>query len=204
MPGQENETPKRDAVRRQQIMTAAMNVFARLGYAGATIANVAAEAGVAVGTIYNYFPSKRELLEAIAEGYIIRPFREIVEQRAGSDLEFIASIMENRLSLGIQDASRFLAMFNEIQRDPALRKRYVEESLGPIMRALEDYVRQRIADGTFREIDPALTVRAVGGMFIGFTLITHMEGEKTPVDFSDHARLAREMAGLVLEGVRCR
>jgi AcrR family transcriptional regulator len=201
---QENRREAGNGRRRGQIMTAAMAVFSRLGYDGATMANVAAEAGVAVGTIYNYFPSKRDLLEAIADSYVIAPFREIVENRSGDDLEFLAAVMENRLSLGIQDASRFLALFNEIQRDPALRKRYAEEALGPIMGALEDYVKQRTADGTFRELDPAVTVRAVGGMFIGFLLITRMEGDRTPVDLSDRARLAREMAHLVLEGVRCR
>lgn len=183
-------------------MRAAMTVFSRLGYDGATMANVAAEAGVAVGTIYNYFPGKRELLVAIADGHIIEPFREIVEGPRRSDLEFLAAIMENRLELGLQDISRFLALFNEIQRDPSLRRRYAEQALAPIMSKLEDYVRQRMAAGAFRDLDPALTVRAVGGMFIGFLLITRMEGDKTPVDLNNRPRLAREMASLVLEGVR--
>jgi len=200
---QQEQKQSNETKRREQIMAAAMSVFSRLGYDGATMANVAAEAGVAVGTIYNYFPSKRDLLEAIADDYIIAPFQKIVENRSENDLEFLAAVMENRLSLGIQDASRFLALFNEIQRDPALRRRYAEEALGPIIRTLEGYVRERMADGTFRELDPAVTVRAVGGMFIGFVLITRMEGDTTPIDLNDHARLAREMASLVMEGVRC-
>lgn len=193
-----------DAKRREQIASAAMNVFSRLGYDGATMANVAAEAGVAVGTIYNYFQSKRDLLEAIADDYVITPFRELVANRSGSDMAFLSAIIENRLTLGLQDVSRFLALFNEIQRDPALRKRYAEEALGPIMSTLEGYVRQRIAEGTFRELDPAVTVRAVGGMFIGFMLIARMEGDATPVDLSDRPRLAGELARLVLDGTRCR
>ena len=193
-----------DAKRREQIASAAMNVFSRLGYDGATMANVAAEAGVAVGTIYNYFQSKRDLLEAIADDYVITPFRELVANRSGSDMAFLSAIIENRLTLGLQDVSRFLALFNEIQRDPALRKRYAEEALGPIMSTLEGYVRQRIAEGTFRELDPAVTVRAVGGMFIGFMLIARMEGDATPIDLSDRPRLAGELARLVLDGTRCR
>lgn len=198
----DSKAPK-DEGRREQLMAAAMNVFSRLGYDGSTMANIAAEAGVAVGTIYNYFPSKRDLLEAITEGYIIKVFRQLVEKRSSDDLEFITAIMESRLNLGLQDAGRFLALFNEIQRDPELRKRYNEEALGPILRMLEGYVRNRTAEGTFRELDPALTVRAYGGMFIGFLLLVRMEGENTPIDLSDRVRLAREMATLVLEGVRC-
>jgi AcrR family transcriptional regulator len=192
------------AQRRGQIMDAAMAVFSREGYDGATIANVAAEAGVAVGTVYNYFPSKRELLVEIAENYVIAPFRQIVENRPGNDLEFLAAIMENRLSLGLDDISRFLALVNEVQRDPALRQRYADQALGPVLNKLEDYIRMRIKDGTFRELDPALIVRAVGGMYIGFLLIVQMEGDKTPVNTGNRQRLAREMANLVLEGVRRR
>ena len=202
-----SEQTRRDArteARRDQLMKAAMSIFSRLGYDGSTMANVATEAGVAVGTIYNYFPSKRDLLEAIADNFIIAPLRKLVENQSGSDLEFVTNIMEQRLSLGMQDAGRFLALFNEIQRDPALRRRYTEEALGPIMRSLEGYVRARMKDGTFRELDPALTVRAIGGMFIGFMLLIRMEGDLTPVDTTDRSRLAREMARLVLEGTRCR
>ena len=190
--------------RRAQIMHAAMTVFSRMGYGGATMSNVATEAGVAVGTVYNYFPSKRELLVAIAENYVIAPFREIVENRPGNDREFLAAILENRLSLGLEDITRFLALINEVQRDPQLRRRYCEQALLPVLNKLEEYVRQRMADGTFREMDPALIVRAVGGMYIGFLLIGQLEGNRTPVNMNNPAQLAREMADLVLDGVRTR
>ena len=201
MPSREDRKQRITRERQEQIMEAALNVFSRRGYAGATMPEIAREAGVAVGTIYNYFPSKRELLVAIADSYIIDPFRAIVQQQKGSDLEFLAAIMENRLNLGLQDMGRFLALFNEIQRDPDLRKRYAEEALTPIMTKLEEYVMARTADGVFREVDPAMAVRAVGGMFIGFMLIVRMEGDKTPVDLNDRQKLAQEMAKLVLRGV---
>ena len=205
MPSNQPDQPKTVAERRRaHLITSAARVFSRLGYAYTAMADVAAEAGVAVGTIYNYFPSKRDLLEATAEDYIIAPLREIVANPPASEMEFLVAIIENRLNLGLKDAGRFVTMVNELQRDPALRRRYAEKSLGPILRDLEDYVRQRMEDGTFREFDPASLVRAVGGMFVGFVLITRMEGDKTPVDVSDPARVARAMAELVLDGLRCR
>ncbi len=201
----EPDQPKTVAEQRQaHLMTAAARVFSRLGYAHTTMANVAAEAGVAVGTIYNYFPSKRDLLEALAVDYVIAPLREIVADPPASEMEFLVALMENRLNLGLTDASRFVAMINELHRDPALRRRYAEKAVGPILRDLEDYVRQRVENGTFREFDPALLVRAVAGMFVGFVLVTRMEGDKTPVDLSDPARVARAMAEIVLDGIRCR
>ena len=44
---------------------AALRVFARRGYAGASVRDVAREAGVAQGLLYNYYPSKEALLVAV-------------------------------------------------------------------------------------------------------------------------------------------
>ena len=51
--------------RERRIVKAAERLFARKGYAEVAMEDVAARAGLAVGTIYNYFPSKSALLLAI-------------------------------------------------------------------------------------------------------------------------------------------
>jgi AcrR family transcriptional regulator len=53
--------------RRQQIMDSALHLFATEGYAHCTISNLAVHAGISKGLMYNYFSSKKELLEAIIE-----------------------------------------------------------------------------------------------------------------------------------------
>ena len=53
------------AVRREHILDAATRVFAARGFNGATIRDVARAAGVADGTIYNYFANKDALLFGI-------------------------------------------------------------------------------------------------------------------------------------------
>jgi AcrR family transcriptional regulator len=53
------------AERREDILTAARRVFARQGFRGTTIADIAGEAGVALGTIYLYFPSKEDVFAAL-------------------------------------------------------------------------------------------------------------------------------------------
>lgn len=51
--------------KRAQIFQSALHVFAEKGYHGATIDDVAADAKVAKGTIYNYFKSKSELFTQV-------------------------------------------------------------------------------------------------------------------------------------------
>lgn len=53
--------------RREQLLAAAAQVFARKGLAATKIADVAAAAGISHGLVYHYFPSKEELFTALVE-----------------------------------------------------------------------------------------------------------------------------------------
>src|SRR5207302_4299670 len=53
--------------RRAQLLDAAKRVFARRGYPAANIADICEEAGVARGTIYQYFRNKRDVLIALLD-----------------------------------------------------------------------------------------------------------------------------------------
>ena len=55
----------RTADRRREILAAATRAFDRHGYAGATIDSVATEAGIAKGSVYNYFRSKQDLFAQV-------------------------------------------------------------------------------------------------------------------------------------------
>jgi AcrR family transcriptional regulator len=60
--------------RREEIMAAAKKVFARNGFHATTIADIAKEAELAYGSVYQYFASKDDLFQALmsAEGYALR------------------------------------------------------------------------------------------------------------------------------------
>jgi AcrR family transcriptional regulator len=66
------------------ILKAAAQVFARRGYAGATTNHIAERAGVSVGSLYEYFPSKDALLVALMEVHLAEG--ETVLQKAVVEL----------------------------------------------------------------------------------------------------------------------
>jgi len=53
------------ADRRRQILDAAVRVFARQGFHGCRVSDIADEAGVAYGLVYHYFRSKEEVLDTL-------------------------------------------------------------------------------------------------------------------------------------------
>ena len=55
--------------KRARLLAAARRLFAERGYAATTTAQLARAAGVAEGTVFHHFPSKRALLEAVAGEY---------------------------------------------------------------------------------------------------------------------------------------
>ena len=69
-------------VTRRKILEAALRVFSRKGFNGATTSEIAREAGVAEGTIFRYFETKKDLLLKAADPVIMGSLRNILESTA--------------------------------------------------------------------------------------------------------------------------
>ena len=192
--------------RQKQILDAALAVFSRKGYGEATIPDIAREAGVAVGTIYNYYESKRDLLVSLVDAYVVtEPFRELLVQSGKADERtFVRSLIENRLDWGSENFERFLFVFTEILRDPELRQQFAEQVLASVLQFPEKFFKAKIASGDFRPLNHKLIVRAMVGMVIGFILLRKLEGEKSPAKGMPQPKLAAELADFVLEGLQKR
>ncbi len=189
--------------RRQQILEAALTVFSRKGYGEATIPDIAQEAGTAVGTIYNYYESKRDLLLSIFTTFIFtRPFVELLEHTLeADDRTFLSLLVEDRLNFGFENMDRFFFLMSEVQRDPELRQQYAREVLGPVLLLLEKYLDSRVASGVFRPMNTGIAARALGGAMIGFLLLCRIEGEGSPVQSMSRKELAARLADFVLKGL---
>jgi AcrR family transcriptional regulator len=82
--GERLEPRKRPVQRRSlatvdQVLTAAAQVFETYGYAAGTTNRIAERAGVSVGTLYQYFPSKEAVAVALLEGHIHETNRKLHE-----------------------------------------------------------------------------------------------------------------------------
>lgn len=73
---------KQDRSRRRQqvILEAAVHIFARDGIARARIVDIAAQAGVPLSSVYDYYPSKEELAYALPATRMGEFYAEFVEQ----------------------------------------------------------------------------------------------------------------------------
>ena len=90
----------RAANKREQILEAAKTLFSRNGFQATTTDAIAKEAGLAVGTIYNYFGNKEEILTAIFREASQRRARfwEAAERATASPRERIALFVEKHFA----------------------------------------------------------------------------------------------------------
>jgi AcrR family transcriptional regulator len=199
-----DKNPKRPTRRQEQILNAALEVFARKGYAAATVPEIAQAAGVAIGTIYIYYPSKRELFLAVIRNLLITvPLLNLFQKMSADQFPVIfKSIIQNRLSfIEGGNTARFLSLMGEIQRDPELKAMYLEQLIQPIMSRMEAFYRAQIESGRFRQFDPAVVVRAIGGMIIGLAILRVLEGANSPLERLPQGKLADDLLNLVFYGL---
>jgi AcrR family transcriptional regulator len=108
--------------RRNQILDAANTVFQRHGFHRASMAQVAAEAGMSVGQIYRYFENKEEVIAAISERDLeqsMQDMRAMLEDPAGVSAALLAGVDQGVAKmLDRPSAALFLEVMAEAARNP--------------------------------------------------------------------------------------
>jgi TetR/AcrR family transcriptional regulator, fatty acid metabolism regulator protein len=168
------------AARRTQILDAATRVFARKGFNRATIRDVARDAGVADGTIYNYFANKTDLLFGLLDRL------NDTERRPGSLAQvvdtslagFFRAYLRERVEALWANADLLHAVLPELLANPALRARYYDEVIAPTMALGEGAIQALAAGGRILNLDAALTTRILAGSLLGL-MVLQLLGDET-------------------------
>jgi AcrR family transcriptional regulator len=113
------------AARRQQILEAARVCFVRNGFHATSMQEVIAEAGLSVGAIYRYFPSKTSLIIGIAEETAAQVSDRLARVVRARNLSLVDAMV---LAAGLVDANSdddgqlrlAVQLWSEAMRDPAL------------------------------------------------------------------------------------
>lgn len=159
-PGRRRERLPRDE-RVADIMRAARQVFCRKGYAETSTAEIAAAAGVVEGTLYRYFPSKRDLLIRVVEDFYETIFCDYEAQLHGvrGTWNRLRFMIWKHLSVMHGDPAMCRLIVHELRPWPQYRQssifklnqRYTECTLA--------VVKEGIASGEFNAGVPLRIVR---------------------------------------------
>ncbi len=184
--------------RREEILDAATEHFAAHGYSDAVTQALAERLGVGKGTLYRYFPSKRELFLAAADR-VMRRLRERIDAR----LTGIDDPLE-RISQAIRS---FLAFFAEhpelvellIQERAHFKDRtkptFFEHREKNVVRWHEHY-RTLIAAGRVRDIPVERITDVVSDLLYGTIFTNYFSGPRKPTEDQ-----ARDILDILFEGI---
>jgi len=189
--------------RRDVILEVAAAVFAEKGYQRATVKEIAARAGIAPGTIYLYFSSKRDILLAIVNETETPMVAALLEMGGIGDREAMVEMIEKGLDITEAQLPFNRTLLSEVWVDDGILEESVAARIRQIHQLLEKYIAERIAAGVFRPVDPALAAQLVLGMF-GSLIVPAIRG-MAPLPSPEKRRaLAEAMVDLLLDGVRAR
>ena len=120
---------QRGRLRVAAILQSAREVFMEKGYDAATMTEIAARSGTAIGSLYRFFPSKESLSDALLLHYVEQMTEGLAALTARTtDMtpEVVAASLVD-LMLGLKDERSFVIALTEARgTNPALKTRYRE------------------------------------------------------------------------------
>jgi AcrR family transcriptional regulator len=177
------------AARRQQILAAARTCFLRNGFHQTSMQDVIKEAGLSVGAVYRYFPSKTDLIAGIAEtviGGVAGMLDELAREEPPPPLvdvmEAAADVVTRET--GPDGALRLaLQVWSESLRDPVLAT-FVRDVYGRLRAALATIARRSGEAGHLPAgTDPEAVAVVLLALMPGYALQRILTGSPEPEVF---------------------
>ena len=190
------------AARRNQILDAATKVFAEKGFHPTTIKDIAREAGIADGTIYNYFENKTALMLGILDRMNESDQRDedFSKFTEGDFRSFMKAYLRHRLMLLKADNFEvFKVVVSEILVNQELRELHYRKIVEPTFTMAERHFQRWAEQHIFKPIDISMTMRAISGMVLGL-ILEYIMGDKTLEAKWDE--LPDFLTDMILDGLR--
>lgn len=152
--------------RPREIMDAALAVFLENGFSATRLEDIAAKANVTKGTLFIYFTNKEDLFKSL----IVDGMSQMAAFKEASQLNIRVSAQETLLFIA-NNWWKFLAnsdfgklpklIIADAANFPDITAMYLEQVVMPGRAMMADVIRQGIASGEFRQVDPEQAARVL-------------------------------------------
>ncbi len=188
-----------EALTRQDILDAVIGLLMRDGIQGLTMDRVAAEAGVAKGTLYVYFTNKEEILDAAVDASfdpLIRELSVLLDDDHAPDRKLEEfSLCHLRFFDEHRDLIRVL--FYDRERMHSEKKHYTDKRYRTFVERVADVLDEGVRQGLFSPLDSM----KVAAMFIEANMGMVMQRIHETIS-GDVERDAQQVTDIFMEGLR--
>ena len=149
------------ASRRHEIFYKVVNVFVKKGFHETSMREIADTAGIGKSTLYDYFPTKDDILIFFFENQI-RELTEAAQKIALQNLpadERLRQVMKVHLEFLQANKSLFMKLSLEAQRLKLESQKQIQQGRHAYQDLIRGLIEEGAREGAFRKVDPLLTAR---------------------------------------------
>lgn len=172
---------KRPTEKQQSILDAATALFAEKGYASTSTKEISQKAGVAEGTIFKHYKSKKELLIAVVSPVkveLIAPMvkedmYQVLDQDFDRFEDFLCAMIENRTAFLKNNLPLLRILFQELPFHPEIKEEIITHIGHDIYERMRAVVEHYQAKGQIIAINHATLIRTIASSLIGYIVSRH-------------------------------
>ena len=191
--------------RRQQIVAVAAELFSQKGFRGTTTKEIADNAAVSEAIIFRHFATKDDLYRAILDYKVKQAtdrMKENLDEAASrkDDDAYFGSLAYEMLEFHSKDKTFMRLLLFSALEGHDLSEIFFHSTAREMKNHIRRYIKQRIADGAFRNIDPAIAARAFVGMVLNQAQVRNIFRDDD-LRWSNR-QMADRFADIFLNGIR--
>jgi AcrR family transcriptional regulator len=162
--------------KQKKILVAAIETFSEKGYAASSTSEIAKKAGVAEGTIFRHYKTKKELLVSIVAPLmtkfiaplVVKDFNKVLDREFESVEDFLRATIENRRDLLIRMLPVVKIMLQEIPFQPEMREQFFELVVENIFGRVKTVIVNYQEKGQLIDMPPESIARLTITNILGF------------------------------------
>lgn len=175
--GSDSDRKKTD--KQLKILKAAVETFAEKGYSASSTSEIAQRAGVAEGTIFRHYKTKKDLLFSIIAPvitqfiapFVLKDLQPLFEDQFDDFEQFLRAIIANRLEFAMRHQDVIKIFIQEIPFHPELREQFLQYAGHEVMNRYVALIERFQQEGKLVPLPPVAIVRMTLTTVIGYLLI---------------------------------
>jgi AcrR family transcriptional regulator len=164
------------------ILAAATELFAEKGYAATSTSEIAKKAGVAEGTIFRHYKSKKDLLLTIVSPTMMKVIGPVVKKDINKVLDqdfntfedFIRAMVSNRIEFVKNNIPLLRVVIQELPFHEELKKQAIEHIGNDVFERLREIVRHFQAKGQIIDMHPDTIIRVVASSIFSYIITSYV------------------------------
>jgi len=184
-----------------KIVQAAIEMFVEKGYSATSTSEIAQKAGVAEGTIFRHYKTKKQLLISIVgptlakfvAPFAMKGFHKMLQNHYPRYEDFLRSLIHNRMEFVRNNLPIIKIMLHELPLQPELIKQLREHVVIDIFNHLKRIVERFQLEGQLANIPPKSAIRFTVSVIVGFLMTRFIISPDLPWDEAEETELSIQL-----------